>query len=47
MCKKVIIFGFPHSGTTILRNIISHIENVFDIVKSEIFLISSQAQELE
>ena len=32
MCKKVIIFGFPHSGTTILRNIISHIENVFDIV---------------
>ena len=31
MCKKIIIFGFPHSGTTILRNIISHIENVYEI----------------
>ena len=32
MYTKIIIFGFPHSGTTILRNIISHIENVYDIV---------------
>jgi hypothetical protein len=32
MCKKIIIFGFPHSGTTILRNIIGHIKNVYDIV---------------
>ena len=32
MYKKIIIFGFPHSGTTILRNIISHIENVYEIV---------------
>jgi len=32
MYKKIIIFGFPHSGTTILRNIIGHIENVHEIV---------------
>jgi hypothetical protein len=31
MYKKIIIFGFPHSGTTILRNIISHIESVYEI----------------
>ena len=30
--KKIIIFGFPHSGTTILRSILSHIENVYEIV---------------
>lgn len=35
MYKKIIIFGFPHSGTTILRNIISHIENVYEIVDEE------------
>ena len=38
MYKKIIIFGFPHSGTTILRNIIGHIENVYDIV-DEVALI--------
>lgn len=32
MFKKIIIFGFPHSGTTILRCIISHIENVYEII---------------
>lgn len=32
MFKKIIIFGFPHSGTTILRCIISHIKNVYEIV---------------
>ena len=31
--KKIIIVGFPHSGTTILRNIISHIDDVFEIIK--------------
>ena len=31
MFKKIIIFGFPHTGTTILRCIISHIENVYEI----------------
>ena len=36
MYKKIIIFGFPHSGTTILRNIISHIENVYEIVDEKI-----------
>ena len=30
--KKVIIFGFPHCGTTILRSIISHIDEVYEIV---------------
>ncbi len=27
--KKIIIFGFPHSGTTILRTIIDHIPEVY------------------
>ncbi len=27
--KKIIIFGFPHSGTSILRTIISHIPEVY------------------
>lgn len=31
MYKKIIIFGFPHCGTTILRCIISHIDNVYEI----------------
>jgi hypothetical protein len=30
--KKIIIFGFPHCGTTILRSIIGHIDNVYEIV---------------
>jgi len=30
--KKIIIFGFPHCGTTILRSIIGHIEDVYEIV---------------
>ena len=30
--KKIIIFGFPHCGTTILRCIISHIDDVYEIV---------------
>ncbi len=29
--KKIIIFGFPHCGTTILRSIISHIDDVYEI----------------
>lgn len=30
--KKIIIFGFPHCGTTILRAIIGHIEEVYEII---------------
>jgi hypothetical protein len=30
--KKIIIFGFPHCGTSILRCIIGHIDNVYEIV---------------
>ena len=32
MVKKIIIFGFPHCGTTILRTILSHIPEVYEIV---------------
>jgi hypothetical protein len=32
MQKKIIIFGFPHTGTTILKSIIGHIDNVYEIV---------------
>jgi hypothetical protein len=31
MYKKIIIFGFPHTGTTILKSIIGHIDNVYEI----------------
>lgn len=30
--KKVIVLGFPHGGTTILRSVIGHIEDVHDCV---------------
>ena len=36
--KKLLFFGFPHTGTTILRNIIGHIENVYEIV-NEVLMI--------
>jgi hypothetical protein len=32
MYKKIIIFGFPHCGTSILKSIICHIDNVYEIV---------------
>ena len=31
MNKKIIIFGFPHCGTSILKSIICHIDNVEEI----------------
>ena len=31
MVKKIIVFGFAHSGTTILKSIIGHIEQVEEI----------------
>ena len=30
--KKVIVLGFPHGGTTILRSVIGHIDDVHDCV---------------
>lgn len=30
--QKIIVCGFPHSGTTILKNIIGHIDDVEEIV---------------
>ena len=30
--QKILIFGFPHCGTTILKSIIGHIENVEEII---------------
>jgi len=33
MSKKIIIFGFPHCGTSILKSIIGHIEDVEEIHK--------------
>ena len=27
-CKKILLFGFPHSGTSILKTIIGHIDSV-------------------
>jgi hypothetical protein len=30
--KKIIIFGFPHSGTSILKSIIGHINDVYELI---------------
>lgn len=30
--KKIIIFGFPHCGTSILKSVIAHIPGVYEIV---------------
>jgi hypothetical protein len=30
--NKIIIFGFPHCGTTIIRSIIGHIKNVYEYI---------------
>lgn len=30
--KKIIIFGFPHCGTSILRSIIGHSEDVYEVL---------------
>ena len=32
MTKKIIIFGFPHCGTCILKSIISHIDDIDEII---------------
>jgi len=32
MTQKIIIFGFPHTGTTILKSIIGHCHNVEEII---------------
>lgn len=31
--KKILIFGFPHCGTSILKSIISHCDNVLDLIQ--------------
>jgi hypothetical protein len=31
MTKKILIFGFPHCGTSILKSIIGHVDNVEEI----------------
>jgi hypothetical protein len=31
--KKILIFGFPHSGTTILRTILGHIPKIYTVLE--------------
>lgn len=33
--RKILIFGFPHSGTTILKSIIGHIDGVHEIINEK------------
>lgn len=44
--KKIFIFGFPHSGTTILRTIISHAPKVYTIIE-ETFLIDQLIKKVD
>lgn len=32
MLQKILIFGFPHSGTTILKSILGHIPDIYEII---------------
>ena len=36
--QKIIIIGFPHSGTTILKAIISHIRDVYEIINESKYI---------
>ena len=38
MVKKILISGFSHCGTTILRSIIGHIENVYEIIEERDYI---------
>jgi len=40
--KKIIIFGFPHSGTSILKSIIGHIDNVYEIIDETKYINTSK-----
>ena len=33
--QKIIVIGFPHTGTTILKSIIGHIDEVEEIIHEE------------
>lgn len=35
--KKIIILGFPHSGTTILKSILGHAETVHEVINEKIY----------
>ena len=39
--NKIIIFGFPHYGTTILKSIIGHIDEVQEIIPECSYIDSS------
>lgn len=34
--KKIVIFGFPHTGTTIMKSIIGHIPDVYEIINEQL-----------
>ena len=43
--KKIIIFGFPHCGTTILKSIIGHIDSVEYIIEETQIINKSTEKE--
>lgn len=42
MIQKIIIFGFSHCGTTILKSIIGHIESVYEIIEERFDVIDNK-----
>lgn len=42
MIKKIIIFGFSHCGTTILKSIIGHIKSVHEIIEERFLPIDDE-----
>jgi hypothetical protein len=45
--KKVIVFGFSHCGTTILKSIIGHIDDVYEIIDEVDIIEDSFIKEAE
>lgn len=36
--KKILIYGFPHTGTTILRSILAHVKDIHEIVDECLYI---------
>jgi hypothetical protein len=43
--KKILIIGFPHNGTSILKSIIGHIENIYEFIKETDWIPDSKINE--
>ena len=45
--KKIVIFGFPHTGTTIMKSIFGHIPDVYEIINEQLFIEEDDLRKAE